>query len=97
MTVRKRVKPPSPCETAIDHAIEAFRAEIDRNPTMLQRLDAVRAAAITSCATTEWTQTTMTCFETAADTSAVQGCLAGLSSDQLRDLRDRMTEAMKAP
>jgi hypothetical protein len=87
---RRRVEP-TRCERAIDNALEQFRAELDR---MGIKPEVIRDAAVASCEATAWSDATTTCFETGADLAAMNQCRVQLTSDQLRDLSDRMRDAM---
>ena len=92
----RRIVEVSRCVRAIDNALEKFRPELDKLPGMSAREHLLRDAAILGCETTAWTDEVTTCFETAIDLGGLDGCRAKLTSEQLRDLNERMTNVMGA-
>jgi len=87
---------PSPCVTAIDHAIELVRDELDQIATMRERIDLLRDAAVASCEATHWPTESLGCFENATDIAVMQTCQSQLTHDQSQDLSNRMMEVMSA-
>jgi hypothetical protein len=97
-TVRTHRKiEPSKCVRAVDNAVDKFRPELDKIPGMGAREQQLRDAALLSCETTAWSDEVTTCFQTADDLGALSGCRLKLTSDQTRDLNDRMTAVMSSP
>jgi hypothetical protein len=87
----------SRCVRAIDNALEKFRPELDKIPGMSAREPLLRDAALLSCESTAWTDEVTTCFETAVDVPALNGCRTKLTGTQIGDLNQRMSDVMSAP
>jgi hypothetical protein len=87
----------SRCATAIDHALELSRPELDQIAQLRDRLDVLRDAVVESCQDASWSDETLGCFEDANDASDMRDCQSKLTTEQSDQLRRRLQDVFTAP
>lgn len=88
---------PSRCATAIDHAVELARPELEQISTMKERLGLIRDAVVDSCEATQWSGESLACFEDATVLGEMRNCQATMTSEQTTDLSKRMSDVLSNP
>jgi hypothetical protein len=96
-TFPSRKPPPPRCVTAVDHALEVARPELEQIPQMKERIELIREAVVASCQAVQWSDDSLACFENAGDMAEMRNCQAMLTSDQNTDLGKRMTDVLTKP
>lgn len=85
------------CRTAVFHAVELARSDLESTPTMKDRFDQIRDTIVESCQTMEWSAETLGCFEGAAASDELRDCQQKLTAEQTADVYRRMTDIMAKP
>lgn len=85
------------CASTVDHVLELAGPELDKIPSMKERLDLIRQAVLESCESQEWPEDTLACFATSGDLADLQLCQARLSTEQSTDLNERMADVLNQP
>lgn len=89
---------PSPrCAPTVDHVLDLAAPELDKIPSMRERLELIRQAVLESCESQEWPEDTLACFATSGDLADLQLCQARLSTEQSSDLNERMADVLNQP
>jgi hypothetical protein len=96
------VRPPrqlqkSPCERAVENAIEVSRADLEQNTKLKAHIVDVQHAAVESCETLAWPTEALECFQDAVDASNMRTCVSKLTSDQRSDMFRRIDEIANLP